>query len=67
MEHGQAAALTCWLKRLIYNETDAECIPVLIAVRENSIGLEILMVLDEHKKVGQFMYVWRIKMRRKNN
>lgn len=56
MGHGKTTALTCWLKRLIDNVTDTQCIPVLIAVRENSMGLEILNALDEHKK-GSTVYV----------
>ncbi|EOV9526233.1 hypothetical protein ACE41A_02455 [Bacillus cytotoxicus] len=56
MGHGKTTALICWLKRLIDDATDTLCIPVLIAVRENSMGVEILNALNEHK-AGSAIYV----------
>lgn len=59
MGHGKTTALTCWLKRLIDlidDATDTLYIPVLIAVRENSMGLEILNALNEHRE-GSAIYV----------
>ena len=56
MGHGKTTALTCWLKRLIDDATDTLYIPVLIAVRENSMGLEILNAINEHSE-GAAVYV----------
>ncbi|HFK1496021.1 hypothetical protein OA45_00725 [Bacillus sp. UMTAT18] len=56
MGHGKTTALTCWLKRLIDDAIDTLYIPVLIAVRENSMGLEILNAINEHSE-GAAVYV----------
>ena len=44
------------VKRLIDDAIDTLYIPVLIAVRENSMGLEILNAINEHSE-GAAVYV----------